>query len=57
MAEKKVKKEAKEYTVNVKSVGSRIAWKGKSIILNNGLPQTTLKAMFAMGIKSIKKAK
>ena len=57
MAENKVKKEAKEYTVNVKSVGSRIAWKGKSIILNNGLPQTTLKAMFAMGIKSIKKAK
>ena len=55
MAEKKPKKEAKEYTVNIKSVGSRIAWKGKSVILNNGLPQSTLKAMFIMGIRSITK--
>ncbi len=55
MTEKKAKKEFKEYTVNVKSVGSRIGFKGKSVILNNGLPQSTLKAMYALGMKSITK--
>ena len=49
MADKK--KEVKEYTVNVKSVGSAINWKGKPTILNNGLPQSTLKAMFVHGLK------
>lgn len=57
MAEKKTK-EVKEYTVNVKSVGTSINWKGKPTILNNGLPQSMLKAMFVHGLRSItKKAK
>ena len=55
MTEKKAKKEFKEYTVNLKSIGTRIAWKGENLILNNGLPQTKLKAMFTMGMKSITK--
>jgi len=49
------KKTFKEYTVNIKSVGTRIGWGGKSIILNNGLPQSTLKALFVHGVKSITK--
>ena len=53
MAEKK--KTFKEYTVNVKSVGSAINWKGTPTILNNGLPQSTLKAMHALGMRSITK--
>jgi len=57
MADKK-EKEVKEYTVNKKSVGTLINWKGKQTILNNGLPQTTLKALHAHGLRSItKKAK
>ena len=54
---KKVKeeKEVKEYTVNRKSIGTALVWKGKKVILNNGLPQTTLKAMSVMGIKAIVK--
>ena len=55
MADEKKKKEAKEYTVNVKSVGSAINWKGNHTVLNNGLPQSTLKAMHVLGIKSITK--
>ena len=54
MAEKK-KKEVKEYVVKITSVGSAINWKGKPTILNNGLPQSTLKAMFVHGLKSITK--
>lgn len=54
MAEKKAK-EFKEYTVKLTSVGSSINWKGKPTILNNGLPQSTLKAMFAHGLRSITK--
>jgi hypothetical protein len=54
MTEKK-KKELKEYIVNVSSVGSTIGWNGKAIILNNGLPQSTLKAMHAHGLRSITK--
>ena len=53
MAEKK--KTFKEYTVNVKSVGTRIGFDGESIILNNGIPQTKLKAMYGKGIKAITK--
>lgn len=57
MADKK-EKEVKEYTVNKKSVGTLINWKGKQTILNNGLPQSTLKALHAHGLRSItKKAK
>jgi hypothetical protein len=54
MAEKKAK-EVKEYVVNVKSVGTAINWKGKPTILNNGLPQSTLKALHAHGLKCITK--
>ena len=54
MTEKK-KKELKEYIVNVSSVGSTIGWNGKAIILNNGLPQSTLKAMHVHGLRSITK--
>ena len=54
MTEKKAK-EVKEYVVNVKSVGTAINWKGKPTILNNGLPQSMLKAMHAHGLKSIVK--
>jgi hypothetical protein len=56
MADKKPKEKTfKEYTVNIKSVGTGINWGGKPVILNNGLPQSTLKALFNHGIKSIKK--
>lgn len=54
MSDKKTK-EVKEYTVLKTSVGSAINWKGKPVILNNGLPQSTLKAMHAHGLKSIVK--
>lgn len=54
MAEKK----EKEYTVNLKSVGTQLSYNGKIYKLNNGIPQTTLKAMYADGMKCItKKAK
>ena len=43
MADKK-EKEFKEYVVNVKSVGSQLSYKGKPVILNNGLSQSILKA-------------
>lgn len=49
------KKKFKEYTVNVSSVGTQIGWDGESIVLNNGLPQTKLKAMHGKGIKAITK--
>ncbi len=56
MSDKEPKKKTfKEYTVNRKSVGSGINWKGSPLVLNNGLPQSTLKAMFAHGIRSITK--
>ena len=51
----KKKKEVKEYKVLKTSVGSAINWKGKPTILNNGLPQSMLKAMHAHGLKSIVK--
>ena len=54
MTDKKVK-EVKEYTVNIKSVGTQLSFKGKVIKLNNGLPQSTLKALFNMGLRSFKK--
>ena len=54
MAEKK-KKEIKEYVVKITSGGSTIGWKGKAIILHNGLPQSTLKALHAHGLRSITK--
>ena len=54
MAEKK-KKEVKEYIVNIKSVGSQLSYKGKPLILNNGLPQSTLKALHDKGMRSITK--
>lgn len=54
MADKK-EKEFKEYVVNVKSVGSRLSYKGKPVILNNGLSQSILKALFNMGMRSITK--
>ena len=58
MATEKKAKEVKEYTVKVKSVGTQLSFKGKTLILNNGLPQSTLKAFFNMGMKCItKKAK
>ena len=55
---KKVKeeKEVKEYSVVRKSIGTSLVWKGKKVILNNGLPQSTLKAMFSFGFKAILKA-
>jgi hypothetical protein len=57
MADKK-EKEVKEYTVNVNSIGTQLSYKGKALKLNNGLPQSTLKAFFNMGMKCItKKAK
>ena len=57
MADKK-EKEVKEYAVLKTSVGTSINFKGKPTILNNGLPQSTLKAFFNMGMKCItKKAK
>jgi len=49
-------KEAKEYTVLRTSVGTSISFKGSTVILNNGLPQSTLKALHAMGMKAIVKA-
>jgi hypothetical protein len=57
MAEKKdtKKKEVKEYTVKKTSVGTALNFKGEKIILNNGLPQKTLKALFNHGLKSIVK--
>ena len=57
MAEKKEAKvkEVKEYTVKTTSVGTAINFKGEKIILNNGLPQKTLKALFNHGLKSIVK--
>jgi len=54
MTEKK-KKEVKEYVVKLTSVGSAINWKGKHVILNNGLPQSTLKALHTHGLRSITK--
>jgi hypothetical protein len=54
MADKK-EKEFKEYVVNVKSVGSQLSYKGKPVILNNGLSQSILKALFNMGMRSITK--
>ena len=54
MADKKAK-EVKEYTVLKTSVGTSISFKGSPTILNNGLPQTTLKALFNMGLKAIVK--
>jgi len=58
MADKEKKeKEVKEYTVNRKSIGTALVWKGKKVLLNNGLPQSTLKAMFTFGFKAILKAK
>ncbi len=57
MSEKKAK-EVKDYTVLKTSIGTSISFKGKPIILNNGLPQSTLKALHAQGLKCIiKKAK
>ena len=56
MAEAKKKKEVKEYSVVRKSIGTSLVWKGKKVILNNGLPQSTLKAMFTFGFKAIVKA-
>lgn len=57
MAEKaKKEKEAKEYSVARKSIGTSLVWKGKKVILNNGLPQSTLKGMFSFGFKAILKA-
>ena len=56
MAEAKKKKEVKEvkdYTVLRKSIGSALVFKGERIILNNGLPQSTLKALHATGMKAI----
>jgi hypothetical protein len=55
MGEEKKEKKVKEYTVLKTSVGTLITWKGKPTILNNGLPQSTLKALHAHGIKSIVK--
>ena len=57
MAETKTtkKKEVKEYTVLKTSVGTSINFKGEPTILNNGLPQSTLKALFNMGLKAIVK--
>jgi len=55
MAEEKKKKEVKEYTVNIKSVGTQLSFKGKVIKLNNGLPQSTLKALYGLGLRSITK--
>jgi hypothetical protein len=52
----KKEKEAKEYTVKRSSIGTALVFKGKKVILNNGLPQTTLKAMFTFGFKAILKA-
>ncbi len=49
------KKEVKEYTVLKTSVGTSINFKGEPTILNNGLPQTTLKALHKMGLKAIVK--
>ena len=56
MSDKKTKKEVKEFTVLKTSVGTAINFKGEHVILNNGLPQSTLKALYAMGIRSIVKA-
>ena len=53
MATEKKAKEVKEYTVKVKSVGTQLSFKGKTLILNNGLPQSTLKALHAHGLKCI----
>ena len=56
MSDKEPKKKTfKEYTVNVKSVGTGINWRGKHIILNNGLPQSILKELFTHGLRSITK--
>jgi hypothetical protein len=49
----KEEKKVKDYTVAKKSIGSALVWKGKKVLLNNGLPQTTLKAMHAFGLKAI----
>jgi len=54
--EKKVvkpKKEVKEFKVLKKSVGSSTTFKGEYIVLNNGLPQKTLKALFNAGFKCV----
>ena len=56
MAEAKKKKEVKDYTVLRKSIGSALVFKGERIILNNGLKQSTLKALYALGMKAILKA-
>jgi hypothetical protein len=58
MAKETKTKEVKEYTVVKTSVGTSVNYKGKSVILNNGLPQSTLKALYASGMLAIvKKAK
>ena len=49
-------KKIKEFTVLKSSVGTGLVFKGKQIILNNGLPQSTLKALHGSGIKAIVKA-
>ena len=54
MSDKEPKKKTfKEYTVNVKSVGVGMSWKGEAIILSNGLTQKVLKELFTHGLKSI----
>jgi len=47
------KKEVKEFKVLKKSVGTAINWKGEKLILNNGLAQKVLKAMFNAGLKAV----
>ena len=48
-------KKDKEFTVLRSSIGTGFVFKGKQIILNNGLPQSTLKALHALEIKAIVK--
>jgi hypothetical protein len=58
MAKETKTKEVKEYTVVKTSVGTSVNYKGKPVILNNGLPQSTLKALHTSGMLAIvKKAK
>ena len=56
MSDKEPKKKTfKEYTVNEKSIGVAMSWKGDAIILSNGLTQKVLKGLFDHGLKSITK--
>jgi|6_EtaG_2_1085325.scaffolds.fasta_scaffold269727_2 hypothetical protein len=56
MSDKEPKKKTfKEYTVNEKSIGAAMSWKGDAIILSNGLTQKTLKELFTHGLRSITK--